>query len=53
MTLFDAFSLLIAERARLMRFAPCRQTSYAKRCEAVEDRGADLDLGDLSVEVAR
>jgi hypothetical protein len=28
-------------------------TGYAKNCEAVEDRGADLDLCNLTLEVAR
>ena len=28
-------------------------TGNAKNCEAVEDRGADLDFCDLSIEVAR
>lgn len=28
-------------------------TRYAKNCEAVEDRGADLDLCNLTLEVAR
>ena len=26
---------------------------YAKRCEAVQDRGADLDLGNLAIKVTR
>ena len=26
---------------------------YAKSCEAIQDRGADLDLRNLSIEVAR
>ena len=28
-------------------------TRYAKSCEAIQDRGADLDLRNLSIEVAR
>jgi len=28
-------------------------TGYAKSCETVEDSGADLDLCDLTIEVAR
>jgi hypothetical protein len=28
-------------------------TGYAKSCEAVQDRGTDLDRGNLPIEVAR
>jgi hypothetical protein len=33
--------------------ASVQGTRYTKSCEAVEDRGTDLDLRNLAVEVAR